>query len=392
MPWTCSYGPSLLDVGGYYPSIPALAGLAVLPPFLGLPATASGGSITFASLPATPPGGLDLLLTDPTSPTAGGGDFFRWNMGLPASTATLSSFTVPTASLRFAKNDLQATINGLLPITLASNDDPRFLTDVRITSADVGLPGAVLSIGVVGSARVVASGTILASISFRLDTDLAVLPSHDAGNLNRILSVKKTGSPRFIVFGFSPDFIPNMAADGLADTLVQTFENSLNDSIWEQAGSAAASQNQVLTAGSIISAQRVVLTKSGLGLGLVIANIFGPVFSPMLPKISASATISPDPMGRSGKPTQYKVRVTDAAGTPIQRAEVLLMNYSATRNPAPQHGPTDSSGVWMSDAHTALRDLVVPHTGIDTPPTVTVTPGNSGFQFTPVTLTLLLTP
>lgn len=397
MPWTLAFTvPNLLDDGKYYVSLPGgvppLTGSVFFGiPFVSLAATATAGTITFAALPATPLSGLQLLLTDPTSPTAGGGDFFRWNGSLPASGAVLSCVTVKTDDLTFSDSDLQAQVekSPFPPFPLSTGWGASVV--VNVTSLNLKIHAT--SVGFLGlaSLQVITHGKPIASVSFSLSGDWTIQPSRDVADTSRILALKATDA-NLVVFGFEPGFIPNLSADGLANHVTPIAEGLLNSQITSAVQDRLKATNQTLSPGTVISAQRVLLAEGSMVLGLVLANIQGPVFSTLRTAIRAVVTISPDPVTRRGKSTQYTVTVTDPTGTPVNNAEVTLLNYDASRRTVPQSGPTKDAGQWKTSPDTVLMDKVVPHLGTDTPPTVTVTQGDSAFTFSPVTLELLLDP
>lgn len=379
MTWTCRYGtPLLIDEGKFYTSLgsdPTLTGSFFMPPdsataTQSATATLSPSTITFAQVSGTP---LDasLLLLDPTSPTSGGGDFFRWAQNpFPASPATLSSITVPSVSITIGDLQSQVDAKALAPMILGNLS--RLGGSLTLSSVTLQTAPPNLTFMALGSISASVFGNRIASISFNLSGTLAIRPSHDRVNMVRVLAVSAS-SPKLVVFGFEPNFLADASLKQVtADAVAGQLESNLNSNIRDTVTTQLRRNGMALAGDTVISAQRVVIAKEGMTLAFVLGNINGPVLQQLPTEISIQVTVTPSPLGRAGKPTQYTVLVTDRAGNAVIAAHVRLDNVDASRRPQPQSGPTGTDGKFLTDPHTSLHDLVVPHLGTDKPPSVTV--------------------
>lgn len=410
MPWLCNLG-TIVDLGNFYATFPALTAKLFNPP----PASGSAGtvadtatatlspfSINFAATAASPTAAMALLVDDPTSPTAGGGDFFRWtDHPLPPSPATLASYTIPASRTSFTTSDLQSRINTLLPMALPL--DPSLvagvgiatsgavvLKSITITSLSVGMAPPNLSFNALGTVKFSNFGVADSSVSFTLAITVSVLPSRDTAVATRALAVKSV-SADFKVVGLEPNVV-SLFQGAIGGMVAQRLEDTLNGFIQSAVGPAAASAGFQLTKTAVVSAQRVVVAAGGLTLAFVIADVRGPALVPLVVPVTIQIRVEPSPLGRSGKSTPYVVTVTDAkTGAPIPNALVTLTNFDAQHNTHTSHGTTDPiTGTWPFTA--ALREKIIQHSGVDVAPSLTVTPTPKSPAFTPKTITLDLAP
>ena len=140
---------------------------------------------------------------------------------------------------------------------------------------------------------------------------------------------------------------------------------------------------------SVVSARNLVVSGSGIAMSLVLADLFGPAFSPLPGTLRAQ--VSPTPQANTQQ--SYTVTVTNSAtGTPVPQANVVLHNFTAAglgQTSAPVK--TDAAGI--APLPTTLRPRIafrvdpITHERerIFVSPTLTV----SADGFTPITLTLL---
>jgi hypothetical protein len=349
MAWICNLG-AMVDLGSFY-SVrrPTLTGQIVSLPAGGGPvtdtatATISPFAMTFPGTASTPAGTMSLLIQDPTSPTSGGGDFFRWRDDpLPASPAPLASYTIPSVDTTFTIAQLQDLINAQLPLPIAldrstvvgvsfATSGAVILKLVAITSLSIATAPPNLAFTAQGSVTFDSFGLVSSSVSCTLSATLSILPSHDATNLTRVLHVSAI-SPSFKVVGLEPNVV-GILQGTIADQAAQQLEDRLNGFIHGALGPAAAKSGQQLTTTAVASAQRVVVGAGGLTIAIVLADLRGAALIPLVVPVSIQVMVAPSPVGRSGKVTPYVVTVTNAAsGKGVAGASVTLVTFDATHN------------------------------------------------------------
>jgi hypothetical protein len=409
MAWVCTLG-NIVDLGSFYAANPLLTGrIFSPPPSSGSTATAadtataapSPFALTFAATAAVPAGAMALLVEDPTSPTSGGGDFFRWaDNPLPASPASIASFTVPTAPTSFPTSQLQSMMNGFLPMPLPldpalvngvgiATSGAVILKSIAITSLTVGMAPPNLSFNAIGTVKFTNFGVTDSSVTFTLAATVSLQPSRDTAVLSRVLAVKAV-STDFKVVGLEPNVV-SLFQGAIGGMLAQKLEDTLNGVIHNATGPAAASAGFQLTKTAVVSAQRVVIATGGLTLAMVIADLRGPALVPLVGPVTIQVSVAPSPLGRAGKSTQYVVTVTDAKShAPVAGADVTLTNFSATHNTLTSHATTGASGTCSFLA--TLREKVIQHSGVDVAPSLTVSSTPQSPVFDSKTLTLDLTP
>jgi hypothetical protein len=205
------------------------------------------------------------------------------------------------------------------------------------------------------------------TITFTATIPVTIAPSGDASQPSRILSVT-TGTITLSIFTTGPS--PTLALLGLirslrgpvAEALIQSqigaaLESVINGKIDSLVTSVMASKGWLRSPTGVVSARNVVITSSGVRLELVLADLFGPAFSP-IPTGGLHAQVSPAP--QAGGQRLYTVTVTNTAtGMPVNQANVTLLNYT-TGGIAQLEGPrqTNVSGNPQPPFNVALAPMV----------------------------------
>ena len=157
-------------------------------------------------------------------------------------------------------------------------------------------------------------------------------PSGDAGQPSRILSVTGATTLTTTTTGPSPTLalaatFLSLVAPAVGPILQPQIEAAINGTIDGLVAPGLASLGFLRSPTSVVSARRVTITSSGMGLSLVLADLLGPAISPIPGDLHA--TVSPAP--KAGGQRVYTATVTNSAtGTPINQADVTLHNYTAS--------------------------------------------------------------
>jgi len=212
-------------------------------------------------------------------------------------------------------------------------------------------------------------------------------PSGDVGQPSRILSVTGATTLTTTTTGPSPTLalagtFLSLIAPTVGPILQPQIEAAINGAIDGLVAPGLASLGFLRSPSSVVSARSVTITGSGIGLSLVLADLFGPAISPIPGNLHAA--VSPAP--QAGGQRVYTATVTNSAtGTPINQTDVTLHNYTANGT-AQTVGPlqTNPSGqVTLNVAlHPKITFQVIPSDNervrVFSPPTLTVS--KAGFN------------
>ena len=410
MPYTVNLAP--IDVGGFVGLGPALGGtfanVSPTPATATTTATAAAAfTLRFPSATAPPPGVVTIHVTN-SGPT---GDLFRSGLltGLPPDPGTVSLLSFPTSVTRLSSSAIAAMAVGA--VSGVSLTPPAWVVGL-VGAATLGtyipLGGAITGIvptlnSPPGSVTLTVTGFFTFrtyyfwtdTISFTGTLVVRPAPSGDPTRPGRILSLTgattslsttTTGpSPTLAVAGWFLSLVAPMVG-----AIVQpVLEDKVNQAIESLVAPGLASLGFRRSPSSVVSARNVVVSGAGIAMSLVLADLFGPAFSPLPGTLRAE--VSPTP--RANTPLSYTVTVTNSAtGTPVPQASVVIHNFTGTgvQNLGPF--PTDAMGKTQPFTATlrpriSFRVDPVTHERerIFVSPTLTV----SADGFTPITLTLL---
>lgn len=347
MPYTVTLFP--IDLAGFIGLGPALSGtFANLTPS---PATdtatataASAFTLAFMTATPPPPGTATLHVTN-SGPT---GDLFRSGLvtGLPPSPGTLTVLSIPTTLTTLPATALAAMVSarvGTIPLT----PPPSAVAAMAALSLGTYIPLGGAITGVVPTLNTPPGSvtfTVTGFFTFRayyLFTDTITFtgtlvaspaPSGDAGQPSRILSVTGATTLTTTTTGPSPTLalaatFLSLVAPAVGPILQPQIEAAINGTIDGLVAPGLASLGFLRSPTSVVSARRVTITSSGMGLSLVLADLLGPAISPIPGNLHA--TVSPAP--KAGGQRVYTATVTNSAtGTPINQADVTLHNYTAS--------------------------------------------------------------
>lgn len=398
MPYTVHLLP--IDDGGFIDT-----GLKLNGAFVSItPAPATDTATATAASPATlafmaatpPPPGVATLYVANSGPA---GDLFRSGLftGLPPSPGTLTVLSFPTSLTSMPSAAFATTVSASVGTILLT--PPNWLVGTIATlSLGAYIPQGGAITGVVpalasGSMTLTVTGFFnfrvyyffTDTITFTATFPVTIAPSGDAGRPSRILSVT-TGAMTLSIFTTGPSgllslvtgvFGPALAAL-LQPQIDAALESAINGTIDKLVAPGLASKRLLRSPTSVVSARRVTITSSGIGLALVLADLFGPAFT-MIPE-NLHAQVSPAP--QAGSQRAYTVTVTNTAtGTPINQADVTLLNYTAKGTPQTV-GPlqTNTNGSGQVTFNVALQPRIthqvdpITHerTRVFHPPTLTV--------------------
>lgn len=413
MPYTVTLFP--IDFGSFIGSGTALNGTfsTVTPSPATDTATATTSTpfrLVFTSATPPPPGVATLHVMN-SGPT---GDLFRSGLvtGLPASPATLTALSFPTALTALSSTALATMVSRRVgtvrltppPWVVAALAAASLGTYIPLTGAITGIVPTLnaATAGTPGSVTVTVTGfftfrvyyLFTDTITFTGTLVLTPAPSADAGQPGRILSVPGTTTLATTTTGPSPALaLAGMYFSRLAPAvgaiLQPQIESAINEAIDGMVAPALASRGLLRSPTGVVSARRVTISRSSLSLALVLADLFGPAVRPIPGHLRA--VVSPTP--QAGTSHAYTVTVTNAAtGTPVNQANVTLANFT-TRGIAETAGPlqTDTSG--RATFNVALRPKIMyrvdpidhDRTRVFISPTLTVS--KDGFDM--ISLTLL---
>ena len=412
MPYTVSLLP--IDVAGFIGLGPSLGGtftsVAPTPAVATATATAAASAtLNFATVTPPPPGVATLHVTNST-PT---GDLFRSGLltSVPPSPGTVTAISFPTSLTGLSAAALAARVAtvGRIPIT-----PPAWIVGlVSAATAGTYIPLGGASTGIVPTLNTPA-GTVTFTVTgfftfrtyyFFTDTvgftgtlTTTPAPSADATQPGRILSLTGTTtsltttttgpSPTLAVLGW---FL-SLVAPAVGGIVQSQLESVVNQAIDSLVAPGLASLGFIRSPTSVVSARRVVVTGSGIGLSLVLADLLGPAVTPAPGTLHVE--VAPTP--RSTQQTSYTVTVTNSAtGSAVPQATVTLHNFSST-GAAQTIGPLQTDSAGQAKLSAALRGKVTSrvdpmtheHERVFLPPTLTVS--RSGFST--VTLRLLEDP
>jgi hypothetical protein len=341
---------TLLDIGGFFTTLPSLSGSIFAPP--GGPLIAAAVSttptpltLTFASSAVPPAGPSALLVTE----LATGGDFLRSGVvaALPASPANGTVITVP--SVPIAAATIAATAAGFVTPPTAIPQD--VVIGVALATGGLFIPmtAAITAVTVTlgsGSFVLAVTGTLTIrqfgfpiAHTFTLTTTLVPAPSGDPANASRVLRMTPTAS----TLGATgiPAIIPSLLAPSVASAVASLVESGVNGLIRSTATGTLASMGRRLTSTAVICAHRVVVTASGVALQLALTDLFGPAVVAIPGTLAVS--IAPAPV--AGVAKNYVVTVTNAAnGAVVQGASVTLQNFAANGASTSNNQMTDAAG------------------------------------------------
>jgi hypothetical protein len=402
MPYSVTLSP--IDFGGFIGLGPALSGtLANLTPSPATDtATATAASpFMLAFMTATPPPpGVATLHVANSGPT---GDLFRSGLvtGLPPSPGTLTVLSIPTTLTRLSATALTAMVSarvGTIPLT----PPPWAVGAMAALSLGTYIPLGGAITGVVptlntppGSVTFAVTGFFTFrtyyfftdTITFTGTLVATPAPSGDVGQPSRILSVTGATTLTTTTTGPSPTLalagtFLSLIAPTVGPILQPQIEAAINGAIDGLVAPGLASLGFLRSPSSVVSARSVTITGSGIGLSLVLADLFGPAISPIPGNLHAA--VSPAP--QAGGQRVYTATVTNSAtGTPINQTDVTLHNYTANGT-AQTVGPlqTNPSGqVTLNVAlHPKITFQVIPsdheRVRVFSPPTLTVS--KAGFN------------
>jgi len=412
MPYTVNLLP--IDIAGFIGLGPSLGGtfstITPTPAVATAVATAAATTtLTFPTATPPPPGVATVHVTNST-PT---GDLFRSGLltSVPPSPGTVTAISFPTSLTSLSATALAARVAtvGRIPIT-----PPGWVVGL-VSAATAGtyipLGGAIT--GIVPTLNTPA-GTVTFTVTgfftfrtyyFFTDTvgftgtlTTTPAPSGDPTQPGRILSLTGTTttltttttgpSPTLAVLGW---FL-SLMAPAVGGIVQPQLENAVNQAIDSLVAPGLASLGFIRSPTSVVSARRVVVTGSGLGMSLVLADLLGPAVTPVPGTLRVQITPTP----RATQQTSYTVTVTNTAtGSAVPQATVTLHNFTST-GAAQTIGPLQTDGAGQAKLSAALRGKVTSRVDPVThqrervflPPTLTV----SRTGFSTVTLRLLEDP
>jgi hypothetical protein len=402
MPYTVTLSP--IDLGGFIGLGPALNGtFANLTPSPATDtATATAASaFTLAFLTATPPPpGVATLRVANSGPT---GDLFRSGLvtSLPPSPGALTVLSIPTTLTTLSATAFAAMVSarvGTIPLTpppsaVAAMAALSLGTYIPLGGAVTGIvptlntpPGSV-TFTVTGFFTVRVYYFFTDTITFTGTLVATPAPSGDAGQPSRILSVTGATTLTTTTTGPSPTLalagtFLSLVAPAVGPILQPQIEAAINGTIDGLVAPGLARLGFLRSPTSVVSARRVTITSSGLGLSLVLADLFGPAISPIPGNLHAGVS----PVPQAGGQRVYTATVTNSAtGTPINQADVTLHNYTASGT-AQTVGPlqTNTSGQVSFNValHPKITFQVIPidheRVRVFSPPTLTVS--KAGFN------------
>ena len=406
MPYIVDLFP--IDLGGFIDIGPALSGTytKVTPSPATDTATASTTApfrLSFASAMPPPPGVATLHVAD-SGPT---GDLFRSGLitGVPPSPGTVTAISVPTRLTTLLTPAITAMTARLGGILLTPPGWVVGLMAAVSLGAFIPVTGVILGVTPTvntppGSVTFTVTGFFVVrvlyfftdTISFTGTLVTSPAPSGDVTQPSRILSVPCATTLSTSTTGPSPSLalmgmFLSIVAPAVGGIVRPYLETAINDTINGLVAPGLASLGFLRSPSSVVSARRVTITGSGMGLALVLADLFGPAVTP-IPK-SLNATITPAP--QAGTQRVYTVTVTNAVtGIPIDQAAVTLHNFT-TSGIAQAVGPlqTNASGqvTFNVALHPKISFHVVPtdHERIRVFASPTLTVSKAGFN------TLILT-
>jgi hypothetical protein len=418
MPYTVTLLP--IDFGGFIGLGPALSGtfVNVTPSAATDTATATAASpFTLAFMSATPPSpGVAALHVANSGPM---GDLFRSGLvtGLPPSPGTLTVLSFPTALTSLSATAFTAMVSARIG-SIVLTPPPWAVAAIGAASLGAYIPLGGAVTGVVPTLNATPPGTVTLTvtgfftfqtyyfftdtITFTATLVMAVAPSGDARQPSRILSVSTgattlstmtTGpSPTLATTGFLLSGIAPILGMILQPQIEAAIEAAINGAIDGLVAPGLASMGFLRSPSSVVSARSVTVTGSGMVLRLVLADLLGPAISPV--PGSLEAAVSPVP--QAGGQRVYTVTVTNAAtGTPVNQADVTLLNYTANGT-AQMVGPYQTNISGQADFNVALHPKItflvnpVDHerTRVFHHPTLTI----SRAGFTTINLRLLQDP
>jgi len=395
MPYIVDLFP--IDVGGFIGIGPALNGTVanVSPTSATDTATATTTApfrLSFATAMPPPPGVATIHVANSGPP----GDIFRSGLltAFPAAPGTVPAISVPTSLTTILAPALAARLAGVGGILLTPPGWVVALMAALSLGTFIPLTGAIgtvvptlitppasLTLTVTGFFVFRVGYFFTDTITFTGTLVTTPAPSGDVTQPSRILSVPCATSLSVATTGPSPTLalaglflsIVAPAVGGMAQSAIETL---INDTINGLVAPGLAGIGFLRSPSAVVSARRVTITGSGLGLALVLSDLFGPAVIPI--PLNFNVAVSPPPA--AGTQRTYTVTVTNATtGASVPQADVTLHNFTANGT-AQAVGPlqTDAGGhVTFNVALNAKISVkIIPEdherVRVFTPPTLTV--------------------
>jgi hypothetical protein len=365
MPYIVNLLP--IDAAGFIGLGPSLGGTftAVAPAPAVATATATAAASTTLSFPTAtpPPPGVATVHVTNSSPT---GDLFRSGLltSIPPSPGTLTALSFPTSLTSLSAAALASRVAAMGRIAITPPGWVVALVSAASAGTYIPLGGAVTGIvPTLNTPPGTVTFTVTGFFTFRTyyfftDTvgftgtlTTTPAPSGDPTQPGRILSLSGTTttlattttgpSPTLAVLGW---FL-SLVAPAVGGIVQPQLESAVNQAIDSLVAPGLASLGFIRSPTSVVSARRVVVTGSGLGISLVLADLLGPAFSPVPGTLRVQVTPHPprdpaDVVHRHRHQHRHRRR-----GAPGQRHPPQLQLHRRR----PDHRPAADRRRWSGD-------------------------------------------
>jgi len=385
MPYTVNV--ALFDFAGFFSSaLPTMTG-TIFSGYSISTATSAAGTMTLAFTSAAVPPTDDsaMLIRETTIP----GDLFRSGTigAYPSSPATVTIITAPIATIPAASLNTAAARK--IPATMTIPLGAQILAGFVSGGMVIPLTLTIASVSITTSPPITltATGTFVArqgiffliTHAFTLTVTFAAGPSSDAWEASRVLSV--TAATATMTATGMPGIGTSTIAPYIGDAIASALETAVNDSIVDLVPNELAKLGLMMTTTAQISALRLIIAGSGLGLALVFGDRFGPALVPMPGELSINVTPQPE----AKKQHTYVFTITNSAnGAAVVGAIAVLTNYDTQGKAIVSSNTSGTNGqvTFMATLRSKVVEISSHSTegfdSIESPPTLQVSA--SGFS------------
>ena len=335
------------------------------PTFTGTVTSVSGKPpmLTFPALGGPPTAASAMLISQPSF-----GDLFRLAVAPPSANpahlngdckagSALSQGDLDSMTANFGSQT--SSVPGWLQAIYAALTAGLYIPEsITVSAVALTLPTApatgILTLTLTGTLAVGHLGAT-SNNPFTFTETVALAPSGDPVDTSRILAATGSSASMSIIGGLvvAPELVGSMASQATSD-LEARFNQAIASDIAHTL--AALTPPQQLSPQAVISANKVLITSSGLTLTVSVADISGPAIVHVPGNLAAAI----EPVVVYNEEVNYVVTVTDfASNQPVQGAAVNL------GNPGPSggaKGTTDANGQVRFDKVTLdSREISINH-------------------------------